>query len=232
MVMTVTTRRERRERELRRKQREKRGGHPAGGGGGGSRSWLIGVAVLVLVVLALFGLRQAGIFSTSLPSPTPSPSPLPTQSPVAADDPARGIHDADYSNAHVAPGTPVQYVELPPTSGSHWPQPAAPVKAGVYTTHIPFEATVHNLEHGGIVIVYNNLSADEVTKLDSFVKSAMAGAYKKVLDEPYADLARAKIVITAWRYHLDLQTVDTASMQKFIQAHYDSTEAPEPGAAW
>ena len=229
--MTVTTRRERRERELRRKQREKRGGHPTGGGGG-SRGWLIGVAVVALVVVALFGLRQAGIFSTSLPSPTPTPSPLPTQSPVAADDPARGVHDADYSNSHVASGTPVQYAELPPTSGSHWPGPAAPVRAGVYTTHIPFEATTHNLEHGGIVIVYNNLSADEVTRLDSFVKSATAGVYKKVLDEPYADLARAKIVITAWRYHLDLQTVDTVSLQKFIHSHYDSTDAPEPGAAW
>ena len=102
----------------------------------------------------------------------------------------------------------------------------------MYTTHISFEAMIHNLEHGGIVIVYNNLTADEVTKLDTFVRQAMAGPYKKVLDEPYVDLTRAKIVLTAWRYHLDLQTVDTVSMQKFIQAHYDSTEAPEPGATW
>ena len=228
--MRVTTRRERRERELRKRQREKRGGHPTGGGGG-SRGWLVGAGVLVLVIVAIFGLRQAGALSPG-PTPSPTPSPLPTASPVAADDPARGTHDADFSNAHVNPGTPVQYTELPPTSGSHWPAPAAPVKAGVYTTHIPFEATTHNLEHGGIVIVYNNLSADEVAKLDSFVKSANAGAYKKVLDEPYADLTRAKIVITAWRWHLDLQTVDTVSMQKFIQVHYDSTEAPEPGGAW
>jgi hypothetical protein len=230
--MSVTTRRERRERELRKRQREKRAGHPSGGGGGGSRGWLIGVGVLVLVVVAIFGLRQAGILQTAIASPSPSVSPLPTASPVPADDPARGVHDADFSNAHVNSGTPVQYTELPPTSGSHWPQPAAPVAAGVYTTHIPFEATTHNLEHGGIVIVYNNLSADEIAKLDSFVKSAAAGTYKKILDEPYADLTRAKIVLTAWRWHLDLQTVDTVSMQKFLQVHYNSTEAPEPGSSW
>jgi len=230
--MTVTTRRERRERELRRRQREKRGGHPGGEGGGGGRGWLVGIGVVVLVVLAIFALRQTGVLSTAQVSPTLTPSPLPTLSPVPSDDPARGTHDKDYSNAHVTPGTAVDYAELPPTSGSHWPGPAAPVKAGVYTQHIPFEATTHNLEHGGIVIVYNNLSADEVTRLNDFVKSANAGTYKKVLDEPYADLTRAKIVITAWRWHLDLQTVDTASLQKFIQAHYDSTEAPEPGAAW
>ncbi|HAF08716.1 MAG TPA: hypothetical protein DCK98_01355 [Chloroflexi bacterium] len=228
--MTVTTRRERRERELRRKQREKRGGHPSRGSGGGGRGILIGAGIVLVLIVAILGLRQAGVLS--LGAAVPAASPLPTPSPVAADDPARGTHDNDYSNAHVTAGTPVQYADLPPTSGSHWPSPAAPVKAGVYTQHIPFEATVHNLEHGGIVIVYNNLSADEVTRLNDFVQSSTAGTYKKVLDEPYPDLTRAKIVITAWRYHLDLQTVDISSMQRFIQAHYDSTEAPEPGTAW
>jgi hypothetical protein len=228
MVMTVTTRRERRERELRKRQREKHGNTPGRGGGGG-RGVLIGGGIILLFIVALLGLRAAGILTTA--PVTPSPSPLPTPSPVAETDPARGVFDKDYGNAHVDPGIPVPYAELPPTSGTHWPQPAGPVKAGVYDKHIAFEATTHNLEHGGIVIVYNSLSADEVTKLNDFVKSATAGAYKKVLDEPYPDLTRAKIVITAWRYHLDLQTVDTASMLKFIQVHYD-TGAPENGASW
>ncbi len=233
MVMSVTTRRERRERELRRRQREKHGGHTPSPRGGGGRGVIIGVGIIVLFIVALLGLRQAGILTTApAPSPTPTPSALPSASPVAADDPARGIQDPDYSNAHVSQGTPVDYAQLPPTSGSHWPQPAAPVKAGVYTQQVPFEATVHNLEHGGIVIVYNGLSADEVTKLNDFVKSAIAGQYKKVLDEPYAGLTRAKVVVTAWRWHLDLQTVDTTAIQKFIQVHYNSTDAPEPGASW
>jgi hypothetical protein len=227
--MTVTTRRERRERELRKRQREHRGGHTPGGGSRGGRGWLISLGVIVLVIAAIFGLRSAGVLSPA--APTPSPSPLPTLSPVPAADPARGTNDPDYGNAHVNAGAPVQYAELPPTSGSHWPTPVAPIKAGVYATHQPFEATTHNLEHGGIVIHYNNLSADEVAKLDAFVRSAQAGRYKKVLDEPYPDLTRAKIVITAWRWHLDLQTVDTVAMQTFMQVHYD-TEAPENGAAW
>jgi hypothetical protein len=229
--MTVTTRRERRERDLRRRQREKRGGQPSRSSGGGGRSLLIGAGVIVLLIVALFGLRQAGVLSTV--SPSPSQSARPTPSPVTSDDPARGTHDTDYGNTHVAAGTPVTYAELPPTSGSHWPAPAGPVSSGVYTQRVPFEATTHNLEHGGIVILYNGLSAEEVTKLNDFVKSLIAGpTYKKVLDEPFADLTRAKIVVTSWRWHLDLQTVDTAAMQKFIQVHYDSTDAPEPGAVW
>src|SRR5438445_774487 len=67
--MTVTTRRERRERELRRRQREKRGGHPGGDGGGGGRGWLVGIGIVVLVVLALFALRQTGVLSTAQVSP-------------------------------------------------------------------------------------------------------------------------------------------------------------------
>lgn len=228
--MTVTTRRERRDKELRRRQREHRGGHTPSGGSGAGRGWLIGLGAIVLLIVAILGLRSAGVLSTV--APTPAPSPLPTLTPVPSNDPARGTHDADFANTHVNAGTPVQYSELPPTSGSHWPAPAAPIKAGVYTLRQPFEATLHNLEHGGIVIVYNNLSADEVTKLNDFVRSAIAGPYKKVLDAPYPDLSRAKIVITAWRWHLDLQSVDTAALQKFIQAHYDSTDAPEPGAGW
>src|SRR2546423_1422729 len=102
--MTVTTRRERRERELRRRQREKRGGHPSGGSGGGGRGALFGVGILVLVVVAFLGLRQAGVFTVA---PVVSPPPLASPVVVPSDDPARGVHEADQGNTHVAAGTPV-----------------------------------------------------------------------------------------------------------------------------
>ncbi|MEA2662910.1 MAG: hypothetical protein QOH08_2482 [Chloroflexota bacterium] len=227
--MTVTTRRERRERELRKRQREKRGGHPSRGGGGG-RGLLIGAGVVVLVLVAIFGLRQAGVLSLA---PAASASPVPTGPPIAADDPARGVLETDQSNSHVPAGTPVTYAALPPTSGSHWPQPAAPVKAGVYDTPVPFEATTHNLEHGGIVIVYNGLSATELTQLKQFVNDTITRTrFAKVLLMPYTGLTGAKVTATSWDYRLNLQTVDTASLTKFMTVHYDQPPAPEPGAAW
>jgi len=125
--MSVTTRRERRERELRRRQREKRGGQAPRGTSGGSRNLLIGLGVVVLLVLAVFGLRQAGVLSVA---PVVATTPPPTPIAVASDDPARGVKEDDQGNTHVATGTPVTYVGLlPPSSGSHWAQPAAPVKA-------------------------------------------------------------------------------------------------------
>jgi len=230
--MTVTTRRDRRERELRRRQREKRGGGPSRGGGGGDRSLLIGIGVLVLAVVVILGLRQAGVLS--LGAPVASSSPLPTVGAVASDDPARGVHETDQGNTHVPAGTPVTYNgPLPPSSGSHWPAPAAPVKAGIYDQQVPFEATTHNLEHGGIVIVYNGLSTGELAQLKQYVNDTIAKTkYAKVLLEPYTGLQNAKVTAVAWDWRLNLQSVDPTSLTKFIAVHYDSTDAPEPGVGW
>jgi hypothetical protein len=231
--MTVTPRRERRERELRRRQREKRGGHAPQGGGGSGRGWLIGLGAVVLVVVAILGLRQAGVLSTAPASPTPAP--LPTIGAIASNDPALGVKEADHSNAHVATGTPVQYEgPLPPSSGTHWPPSAqSPVKAGFYDQKVPFEATTHNLEHGGIVIVYNGLSTAEVDQLRQFWNSTTkTSRFAKVLVMPYSDLKDAKVTAVAWDWRLNLQSVDTAALLKFITAHYDSKDAPEAGAAW
>jgi hypothetical protein len=228
--MTVTTRRERRERDLRRRQREKRGGQPARGSGGG-RNLLIGAGVIVLLIVAIFGLRQAGILG--LGPATPTTPPLPTPGAVASDDPARGVHEADQGNTHVNPGTLVTYTgPLPPTSGTHWPAPAGPVKAGIYDQKVPFEASTHGLEHGGIVIVYNGLTAGELTQLKQFVTDTLRTRYAKILLEPYPDLKDAKITATAWDWRLNLQALDTASLFKFITVHYDGQDAPEPGTPW
>ncbi|MEA2662715.1 MAG: hypothetical protein QOH08_2287, partial [Chloroflexota bacterium] len=98
---------------------------------------------------------------------------------------------------------------------------------------LPFEATTHNLEHGGIVIVYNGLTASELTQLKQFVNDTMTRTrFAKVLLEPYTGLTGAKVTATAWDYRLNLQTVDTASLTKFMTVHYDQPPAPEPGAAW
>jgi len=229
--MTTTTRRERRERELRQRQRNKRGGGTSRGNGGGGRSLLIGAGVIVLLVVAILGLRQAGVLSAGPPLPSATPAPTPIA--VDATDPARGLKEADHGNAHVNPGTPVTYTgALPPSSGSHWPAPAGPVKAGIYDTLVPFEATTHNLEHGGIVIAYNGLTPAELTQLKQFVTDTLKTRYVKVMLEPYTGLTDAKVTAVAWDWRLKLQTVDPTSLLKFITAHYDGPDAPEPGTAW
>lgn len=231
--MTVTTRRERREKELRRRQRENRGGHHQGGSGGG-RGWLIGAGIVVLVVAALFGLNRAGVLALGPAPATATATPIATPVSVDPNDKARGVKEADNGAGHVNTGQPVSYPgPLPPTSGAHWAAPAAPLKAGIYDSVQPFEATTHNLEHGGIVIAYNGLSVGEIDQLKQFITSTrQTTKYNKLLLEPYPALQGAKITATAWLYRLNLDTVDTSSLLKFIAAHYDSNDAPEPGAAW
>ena len=60
------------------------------------------------------------------------------------------IHDAE-GNTHVQDGATVDYRTEPPTSGDHYATPADP---GFYTTELPAETLVHNLEHGQIVFWY------------------------------------------------------------------------------
>jgi hypothetical protein len=59
---------------------------------------------------------------------------------------------ADQSRWHIPYCTPISYLSNPPASGPHWPWPA---NWGMHAGIVPHEWWVHNLEHGGIVLLYN-----------------------------------------------------------------------------
>src|SRR5262249_30025704 len=59
---------------------------------------------------------------------------------------------ADEGAFHMPFCTPIAYNHNPPASGNHWPWPAP---WGVHTSIVPREWWVHNLEHQGIVLLYN-----------------------------------------------------------------------------
>lgn len=130
--------------------------------GGGILAFL----ALVFVGLILPGLAPAyecrNIFD---PTPAPSWTPPPTQ-PVssgatpapAATAPAAGYVQPDMGQGHVPTGTKVIYTWCPPASGKHFNQSGfGPIKAGFYdqgnNQYVP-QNWVHNLEHGGIVLLY------------------------------------------------------------------------------
>ena len=189
---------------------------------------LIGAGIVIAIALLIFVGQQTKFFTP----PAASASPVPTPA-VSPNDPALGTKaEKDAGNSHVDAGKPVTYASLPPTSGSHWPSPAAPAPWGIKDSQLPNEVTVHNLEHGGIVIVYSpSLGADDLTKLKDSVRSIMnTTKYKKIVLEPYKELTDAKIALTAWDWILKLQSPDQSAMVKFISAHYDGSDAPEPGA--
>jgi hypothetical protein len=59
---------------------------------------------------------------------------------------------ADEGATHIPFGTPWLYHHNPPASGFHWPWPHP---WGAYDEAIPPEWWVHNLEHGGVVLLFN-----------------------------------------------------------------------------
>jgi hypothetical protein len=78
----------------------------------------------------------------------------------------------DVAGKHINPDAGMlTWPTNPPSSGNHYGQWYK--WARVYTTPVPRENYVHNLEHGGVVFSYNCPSgcADEVAKLESLARS-------------------------------------------------------------
>lgn len=212
--MTMQSRRDRRQQD-----RRARGGRPTPGASRGARpGWIVPAAVAVLAIAAVFGLRAAGVFD-------------PVRKIDASDSrfaPAGivGTQHPEESKDHVPDGQTVRYKMSPPASGSHW---ATPLPWGSYDSPQPLERTVHNLEHGGIVVLYNGLTSDQVAQLKSTVSSLRSGQYRKIVLAPSNVFSDAKIAVSAWTWQLKLDTVDETPIIQFVRAHYDGPDAPEPG---
>jgi len=219
--MTVTTRRQRRQQQRRQEQRR------SSGGGGGSRRigqiWIVLGVVVAIVALILVG-RAAGVFQAPAAAKTDVNA-------VDVSGPQIGTHQDNIGNNHIPTGQKGNYTEgVPPTSGEHWAQPAAPAPWGIKTSWLQFEVTTHNLEHGGVVIMYNALTPQQVTDLTALVRSLNSSGLNKIVLEPWPDMPKdSKVILTAWNWILKLPNPDDTLEVKFARQHYDSSEAPEQG---
>ncbi len=117
-------------------------------------------------------------------------------------------HIAQGSTEHAA------YNSNPPTSGPHWPEPA---NWGVYSTEMPDEQLVHNLEHGGIWISYRPDKVDQntINKLNDFAKR-----YAIVIVTPRLKNDTA-ISLAAWTHLQNLDQYDERAILEFIDAYYN-----------
>jgi hypothetical protein len=218
--MSTELRRDRREKQKRQRQRQSQ---KRRGSGGISNQLVIGGFVLGAIVLAVLGLRAAGVFDppaaaidlNSADFQVPTGTTIGTQEPLLQPE-------------HIVPPAKGSYNTVPPTSGQHYNQAGlAPTSWGIKDSNLPNEVTTHNLEHGGIVIGYNNLTPAETDQLKGIVRALMNGTYRKIVLEPYP-LADAKIALTSWGWLLKLQSVDEIQIVQFTRAHYsDPNFAPE-----
>ena len=129
----------------------------------------------------------------------------------------------------VGPGThttsPVPYADPPPAGGPHDPCWAT---WGVHTVAVAPEHWVHNLEHGGVVVLtsYADGGASTAATLEdlrAFVRST-----PMTLLTPDATLG-ARFAVIAWGYRLVADCLDRDTVAAFYRAHV--SDAPESVSA-
>lgn len=133
------------------------------------------------------------------------------------------------ASPHVPVCSPVTYGTNPPTSGPHYPVWAA---YQTYASAVPRGFYVHDLEHGGVVILHNcpGGCASDLATLAQFLNARPA-------DPLCVPPVKSRIVVTpdpasptpfaatAWGYTLTAECLDVAALGAFIDAHY--AHAPE-----
>jgi hypothetical protein len=121
----------------------------------------------IIIVAGLVGVALIAVFvffSASQPAYACSTiwSPAPTASPSAGATPALGYVQPLMGNTHVGVGEKVTYTYCAPASGNHINRSGAgPIAARVYgpSDNVIPEGWIHNLEHGGLVVLYQGTSA-------------------------------------------------------------------------
>ncbi len=112
---------------------------------------------------------------------------------------------------------PAPYNSNPPTSGWHVGNQTAPW--GIQKTQLDDKITVHNLEHGGIIVHYKaSLDANSVAELELLARDLQRSNPCLILMPRADDQMPAPVVATAWNHMLELQSVDSEKITGFFSA--------------
>lgn len=134
---------------------------------------------------------------------------------------------------HIPPSQTWTYKFYPPTSGPHYfVQGYAPVAWQTVDTLVEGQF-VHNLEHGGIAILYDCPSGNDCAtlknQLENYVKNLAPIEPKfnevKIVMTPYTRGMTKKVALVAWHYVEFLDGYDQAEITRFYENHVD--KAPE-----
>jgi hypothetical protein len=162
------------------------------------------------------------IVGTMLPTLVPAGGATQTKA-LSAEARAKGPgqHLVDQGANHILEGTTFNaYNSAPPTSGPHWPVPAA---WGVYNEPVPNERQVHSLEHGGVTIQYNTEDQTLIENLRTLAQG-LRGFPACMIVAPYPTMEHP-IALTAWGVILTLDEFDKKQIEDFVKFYRD--QGPE-----
>src|SRR5579883_1956952 len=121
-----------------------------------------------------------------------------------------GVPVPDEGRVHVTEGSAINYRHNPPASGPHYP---APKDWGIYTTTIAPGYWVHNLEHGGVVVLYDCPAgcSQVVAELQQAYQTFPKDKYGevKLLATPYSGLPNGvQVMAVAWDFQKAYSSFD------------------------
>ena len=196
-------------RQKTRKKTGKGSGGQIGWGGMGVKPW--GRANLVLGAIAALALVAGGLYFWQGNQADSEFRALAAQGQAALAQvrttPAKG-------GGHLSLGQSHDYNERFPTSGIH---DSVPAGSGFYRRFLPPTTLVHSLEHGQVVIYYEN-PGDEAIQLLKDWTSLHDGPWDGAIAAPAAGLGEA-VVLTAWRKIFRLKDFDPAAAAAFIDLY-------------
>ena len=180
---------------------------------------VLGTAAVVILVVAL-ALNHASQVSTQ------------NRPPFQAVSGIVGTPVPDEGRTHVDPSTTPTYKSYPPASGPHYSaQGVAPVPwQTIATSSSPLVEGqyIHNLEHGGMAILYNCPTGADCTtlqnSLENYVRNLAPveptfGEVKVVLTPYSKGMQQHKVALVAWDYIEFLDSYDQALITRFYENH-------------
>ncbi len=200
-----------------------------------------GLAAVVVALVGAFlflGVTAQTYACTQLSEPAPSGTPAPGSSTA----PLGQLQD-DMGTRHIELGASARYTYCPPASGPHYNASGrGPIPARYYgkdDTVVP-QGWIHNLEHGGIVILYRctDGTCDAATEqqlkqlVTTFPPSPVCGLAPGTEAPVVArfDQMNTPFAAVVWGRLLLLDTLDTAKILEFYDTYGERTN-PEPQCA-
>ena len=119
----------------------------------------------------------------------------------------------NFGRDHLQPGQTHQYDRPFPTSGTHAPVWVDP---GLYDEPQPMTELIHSMEHGHIVIFYDDPGA-EAMSLIRYWSALFGGQWDGIVATPRSGLGK-EVVLTAWRKTLRQDRFEPAAAAAFINA--------------
>lgn len=190
-----------------------------------SRQLIVGIIAAVVVVLIAGGgayvLMQRNAGTTGAVATPGSGATAPSNAATEGD--LLGVPVADEGRTHVAEGSAISYKHNPPASGPHYPSPKP---WGIYTDTVPPGYWVHDLEHGGVVVLYDCPSgcSQVVTALQQAFTTFPKDKYNevKLVATPYSGLPKGtQVMAVAWDYQKSYASFDTQKLLTFYNGHVD-----------